>query len=1074
YTTPGAVAYVDFSVNEVPNVSSPLEYYGLEQCFRGFTERLAIEIDQRHKNNLFSLGFTQKTTYASSLEAGCSDLYSSTGQANFTFQERIAFQEYVRKSGDAEKPMRSIPFDAQKKLGFGLFTGEKLNPDQYGNIDKDGTRTALGEIFDLQNGKQITYVLAGVPEEEPARSTIIKATRDVVADINVGYRKAFAGTTLERKEDVVVLKIEGEDIESRQLGDLDRNYIYYIPKQTSSGVIGLGGAHANPRTGEVIAASVFIYGGNIIGAVDSMKKRAKAEKAYNKLVAVKTPSTPSSASHEVNPTLPGAVLGLNGGAPASFVGAKLLMKAVEEQYGPSSVSLLGDLGNKMTNLRSGSKVDFSSALGAIMKNPTLAEARGFSLMKGFDEARKRGVVGNERLTTNFVNESLATSFKTLAPEAARQKAISGVLERLEKAHYCAYDASQVAVSPQAIEDMSDLDAAMALYRPTLAHEIGHNLGLRHNFIGSFDKDNFKFEASEKTPRTYSSVMDYLVDDMETYDGLGPQDVSALRAAYAGLLELTPDAAKAAASAKNPVPLVSGKYVSLEDYKTLLGINSWIGLTPNAMEKAPLKKYMFCTDEDAGESPTCYRFDKGTTPSEVVDYYIHQYQSLYSLTNFAGDRLEFPYYRVGAYIGRIFGIFTPIRQFMEEGIFQAISGADQETVGPYIDAAVKSLFFLQSVVRTPDAPASMKPEDRFVTLTGEDKTQIRVERKWLKDMSADSNSERIDIRGIEFDKMIALILLTEREMGFARYERVSLRISFPQFEQMLIGKEESPLSYPTIGLLNELFSDSVTAGALSDGKLVQLPGQFKVETSESMRMYAVLGAMLSLDVSGLESSSNLSALFRVKSATTPPKGVTALLEPGLASKTNRSDLRLFAMDSAVAAKALVDQAYAGQVVEENSALVTTLTAYLLDNFAAASAKAPSAKAQLKQKQKEKAFNLQLSKLPESVGPRKVAEIQGMVQQVLVLVAKLELAKTKLSGEALLAQITQTKDLLESVAKGTPLIGSVLEAITGEQVGMELYDQVKPDGVIASSRGMIFSNAKTLSDLFYMSHPKEASN
>ncbi len=1060
-STPGAVAYVNFSVNEVPNVSSPLEYYGIEQCFRGVTDRRAVEIEQRTENNLFNLGFTQRTTYSSSPEMGCSDIFSSNGQASLVFEERISFQEYAHNGTKDETPMRPIPFDAQKKLGFGLFTNERLTPDKFGNTDKDGTRTSLAEIFDIQNGKQITYVLAGIPTEEPVRTAIINATRDVIADVNTAYRKALAGTTLERKEDVVVLRIEGEDIDTRTLGDLGRNYIYFIPKQTASTIIGLGGAHANPRTGKVVSASVFIYGGNIFSYVDTMKKRAKVEKEYDQLVASKTVAAPAA------PAAPST-----GGSPkgAKPSGAAQISSVVSRE----NVSNLASMAEKLKDVRSGSALDFSTALSAVIKNPSKAESLGFSVLKGFDEARKLGVVANERQVTGLVNEALAKSFKALAPEAARQKAMSKVMDRLEKAHYCAFDVSQITTSPKAVDEMSDLDAAMAIYRPTLAHEIGHNLGLRHNFIGSFDKENFTFSPKEESIRTYSSIMDYLVDDAETYDGMGPQDVSALRAAYSGLLELSPDAAKAAASAKPAVSLVSGKYISLEDYRSLLGLKSWLNLTPGAMEKAPLKSYMFCTDEDAGEYPTCNRFDKGTTPGEIVDFHIHQYKSLYALRNFAGDRLDYTYWRSGGYVGGIFGTFTPIRQFMEETLFQLIHGADQATINSYLDAAVKGLFFFQSVVRTPDAPASINPNDRFVTLTAKDNSQILVERKWLKDLSSDSYSDRIDVRGIEFDKMIALILLTERNMGFARYERESLRISFPQLEQMLIGKDEDPLSYPTIGLLNELFSDSVAAGTLVNGKLQQLPaGQFKVETSEAMRMYAVLGAMLSLDVSGLESSANLSALFRIKSAEVAPKGITAIIEPGLSSKKNVTDSRLFAMDSAVAAKALVDQAYAGQVVIENNVLVTNLSKHILENIVAgASKKALTAQALAKQKQKDRAFDLQLAKLPEAVGPRKVAEIQDTVEQAIVLVGQLEAAIGKVSDAALAAQAKKITDLMENVAKGSPILGSVLETIKGEELGMTLYDKVKPDGVVESARGLIFSNAKTLNELFYMSHPEAA--
>ena len=93
--------------------------------------------------------------------------------------------------------------------------------------------------------------------------------------------------------------------------------------------------------------------------------------------------------------------------------------------------------------------------------------------------------------------------------------------------------------PLSEDQMSDVDLLKGMWVATLAHELGHNFGLRHNFVGSFDAANFKFHPGEASGRTYSSIMDYLVDDHVTYDGFGPYDVAALRAAYTGMVELHP-------------------------------------------------------------------------------------------------------------------------------------------------------------------------------------------------------------------------------------------------------------------------------------------------------------------------------------------------------------------------------------------------------------------------------------------------------------------------------------------------------------------------------------------------------
>ena len=76
-----------------------------------------------------------------------------------------------------------------------------------------------------------------------------------------------------------------------------------------------------------------------------------------------------------------------------------------------------------------------------------------------------------------------------------------------------------------------------LWVPTLVHEFGHNLGLRHNFLGSTDKNNFytKQEAASmklKRIQEYSSIMDYAYNSHSELSIMGKYDVAALRFAYA--------------------------------------------------------------------------------------------------------------------------------------------------------------------------------------------------------------------------------------------------------------------------------------------------------------------------------------------------------------------------------------------------------------------------------------------------------------------------------------------------------------------------------------------------------------
>src|SRR5690606_33669168 len=113
--------------------------------------------------------------------------------------------------------------------------------------------------------------------------------------------------------------------------------------------------------------------------------------------------------------------------------------------------------------------------------------------------------------------------------------------------------------------------------------------------------------------------------------------------------------------------------------------------------------------------------------------------------------------------------------------------------PHLQAAINGMQFFQSVIATPEVFSGTKQDERYIGV----QVQVReadgsvvqkvvpVELKSTEDILFGSDAETLAVRGNELDKMIALIALTERSFGFRRYEQISMRVSYPEVERMLL-------------------------------------------------------------------------------------------------------------------------------------------------------------------------------------------------------------------------------------------------------------------------------------------------
>ena len=181
------------------------------------------------------------------------------------------------------------------------------------------------------------------------------------------------------------------------------------------------------------------------------------------------------------------------------------------------------------------------------------------------------------------------------------------------------------------------------------HEFGHNLGLRHNFMGSVDERNFPryTDASgEHYGMLSSSVMEYENRFMDSAykPGWGPYDKAALAWVY------TNDKRSGASASGLGSFSVSGQVNKDGPWKDPLGFR------PDGSEI----NYYFCTDEHVTRTPLCQRTDYGVTPAQITSSQIDQYDWQYQFSN---QRSFYKYRSFASYGSNVASTMTNLRRFI---------------------------------------------------------------------------------------------------------------------------------------------------------------------------------------------------------------------------------------------------------------------------------------------------------------------------------------------------------------------------------------------------------------------------
>ncbi|MES2767616.1 MAG: zinc-dependent metalloprotease [Bdellovibrionota bacterium] len=684
----------------------------------------------------------------------------------------------VRADKIASKDYKAVQYKTADEETFGFFNSKIGRLDVDNNAIENNDEVLLNRWNPAR--KVIPYHLSDA-FDKAEYGYVLDATRAAVQNVNNGLAEAGTG-----------IEIQLMPPSGKKVGDLRNNMIVLVDDPLASRIIGYGPSVAHPLTGEIVNARTVMYLGTIKGIVKSTYEDMREE-----LMAAKENAKAAEEAGKVG-SLAAVVESVKNRLNV-FSNGKNMLK------GRASLDLGGSaLQRSISTVNLADKTDVLQARVAM--NKRAKDLSGVKIPDGKIAQIKRDILKFKRLegasliakTSKYIDKRIdVLSKNNVYPEelfnAEHALRSAGIDEKIEGN-----------LKPWAELTSAEREEIVRLvlphiWIPTLVHELGHNLGLRHNFAGSEDKANFytgdelkKMGVTHEIP--YSSMMEYSYKTTNELPTLGKYDIAALKFAY-----------------KREVDAVNQAGAVVKAVK----VEKNLAETTKALEAEglALKEYRYCTDEHVSANPTCNRHDEGTNLVEIATHFISSYEDRYKRINKRSGRKNFSVFQEGAYLGRMSNNFYDLRLTFE--VYEKIKNEygieegnplwkDVDFLREIYEASTLSGQFLLSILLTPDvhcaiavaqeprAPVALiqirnldpsattcfHPDvARTVAQIGEQNNlQLVVVGEGGKSFKSRKDplnenvyADQIDVQGIWIDKMLALEFLFTRELGSSLFD-----------------------------------------------------------------------------------------------------------------------------------------------------------------------------------------------------------------------------------------------------------------------------------------------------------------
>lgn len=581
--------------------------------------------------------------------------------------EQIKIKYALRK---AHKAKEGRVYRKEDRKSLGLFTTTKhfINNHRF-HRDEDFEKQVLMNHFmpelNSQTGrKEIRYFFSSNTPENMRQSG-----RRAITAWNDTFKAA--GT------DIDVILDESKTV---SLGDLRYNIINIIDTKDGSGLLGYGPSIVDSESGEIISATTNIYANPFReGLISSIRNYIKFRLGYFKNSQIST------------------------------------IDSQEITIDSSSIDKWSStLNSQLSKFESKTKENELLKSSSIVK--TLNEIKGINLKATAQVKTIEQTHFGQKCSYQTSNSDTVERIESVCKEQ-----IDNYVDELERAGITHND-QELSIIENCAEKLVE-DNVVA----TLVHEMGHNFGMRHNFMASTDKENFIKNEDGKFLAATSSTMDYSNGSVKELLKPALYDEEVIRFAYG-----------------NSITLKDGSTLKLDTTKSIAQ-----QLSEKGLERHPFK---FCTDENIGEfDPMCQRWDYGTNPLEVATSIINNFNASYEINGHRHDRafgpseLAFTFAHLQRTLIPLKAIHDQWRYHLaefvtkrnrylesfDEATFREVleqmkedKGVHGKNYALYYEANVKAYEFLKNLLETPARYCAVKSTENDVQIDYIDFEKLR--------------------------------------------------------------------------------------------------------------------------------------------------------------------------------------------------------------------------------------------------------------------------------------------------------------------------------------------------------------